>query len=182
MADMIAIARPYAKAAFEFAVEHSQIDQWASLLVHLAEIIADPLCVRFLTDPATTPEQHCQMLEAMLKKFKLTQTGDQGRHFIALLAHNKRLLVLASISQQFQELRSEYDKTLTVEVISFSELTKTQAKHLAERLSKRLQREVTLRVTLDPSILGGAIIRAGDLVFDSSVRTQIKNLGSILAA
>ena len=88
---------------------------------------------------------------------------------------------MGSIFQQFQHLRAEYEKTLSVDVVSFSELTKEQAQQLSEHLSRRLQRKITLNITIDSAILGGAIIRAGNFVFDGSVRTQIKNLGYILA-
>lgn len=182
MTDMTPVARPYAKAVFEFAVEHRQLDVWANSLECLTQIILDPLCTAFITEPATTPEQHCQLIESLLKRFKITCGGEYLSHFIILLAHNKRLLAIASICQQFLELRANYEKTLAVDVISFSDLTQEQATQLTKRLSRRLQREVTLNITIDPAILGGAIIRAGDMVFDGSVRTQIKNLSNALAA
>ena len=183
MTDMTSIARPYAKAAFEFALEHKEIPAWASLLEHLAQIISDPLCVAFITEPATTAKQHSQLLMTMLQRFKLMKSGsDHLQNFIELLAHNKRLLAITSIYQLFQDLRANYEKTLTVDVVSFSELSKEQTKHLIARLNQRLQREITLNITIDSSILGGAIIRAGDLVFDGSVQTQIKNLSNTLAA
>lgn len=182
MTDMTAVARPYAKAAFEFSVKHKQLDLWAPLLEALTQMIHDPLCVAFITEPSTTPAQHCQLLESVLKRFKIKEGGKYLSHFIALLAHNKRLLAMGSIFQQFQHLRAEYEKTLSVDVVSFSELTKEQAQQLSEHLSRRLQRKITLNITIDPAILGGAIIRAGNFVFDGSVRTQIKNLGYTLAA
>ncbi len=182
MSDMTSVARPYAKAAFEFALEHQQIDEWSSLLAKLAQIVSDPLCVEFLTEPSTTPQQHCQLLESVLKHFKLTKHNENLTNFVALAAHNKRLLAMESIYQNFQVLRANHEKTLTVDVISFSDLNKDQATLLATRLSQRLQRDITLNITIDPAILGGAIIRAGNLVFDGSVRTQIKNLSNTLAA
>lgn len=182
MTDMTPIARPYAKAAFEFAVEHKEIATWASLLEHLSDIIADPLCVAFITDPSTTPKQHCELLGTMLQRFKLAKDSVNFQNFVELLAHNKRLLAVSSMLQIFQNLRADYEKTLTVDVVSFSDLSKEQAKQLTTRLSQRLEREITLNITIDPTLLGGAIIRAGNLVFDGSVRTQIKNLSNTLAA
>lgn len=182
MTDMTPIARPYAKAAFEFALEHAEISVWATLLEHLTQIISDPLCVAFITDPITTPKQHCQLLEAVLQHFKHAKGSDHLGNFVELLAHNKRLLAVPSIYKLFQNLQANYEKTLTVDVVSFSELSKDQAKKLAMKLQQRLQREITLNITIDPSILGGAIIRAGNFVFDGSVRTQIKNLSNTLAA
>lgn len=182
MTDMTAIARPYAKAAFEFALEHKDLSAWSKILEHLAQIIADPLCVAFLTDPATTAQQHCELLKSMLRQMKVTHESDHLHNFIELLAHNKRLLAVPSVYQLFEILRANYEKTLTVDVVSFSELSKEQIKNLTHRLSQRLQRDITINITIDPNILGGAIIRAENFVLDGSVRTQIKNLSNTLAA
>lgn len=183
MTNMTSIARPYAKAAFEFAVENEQISAWASFLEHLAQIISDPLCMGFILEPSTTPNQHADLIEAVLKRFKLLPKNDEEMlNFVALLTHNKRLLAVPSIKELFQDLRADFEKTLTVDVVTFSTLTKEQEKSMKARLAKRLLREITLNITIDPSILGGAIIRAGNLVLDGSVRTQIKNLSNTLAA
>ena len=182
MTDMTPIARPYAKAAFEFAVEHKEILIWANLLECLTQIMSDALSVAFITDPATTPTQHCELLDAVLQRFKSVKSSAQFQNFIKLLAHNKRLLAVPSIFLQFQNLRADYEKTLTVDVVSFSDLSKEQKKQLTTRLSQRLERDITLNITIDPTLLGGAIIRAGNLVFDASVRTHIKKLSNTLAA
>jgi len=182
MADLTSIARPYARAAFDFALEHQQITAWSDVLERMAQIVVDPLCEAFITNPSATPEQHGQLMLAMLQRVNAGEDTKHIQAFIELLAHNKRLLVIPSIFKQFQELRAVYEKTLTVDVISFAALSKEQSEQLAERLSRRLQREITLAVVIDPSILGGMIVRAGNLVFDGSVRTQIENLGAALAA
>ncbi len=182
MADMTSIARPYSKAAFEFALEHQQIAAWADLLEQVAQIVQDPLCVAFITNPSSTPKQHSELVLNVLQTCKKSTTVANTQQFIELLAHNKRLLVVPAILKLFQDLRALYEKTLTVDVISFSALSKEQAAQLTTRLSRRLQRDITLAITIDPEILGGAIIRAGNLVFDGSVRTQIRNLSTTLAA
>ena len=182
MADMTSIARPYAKAAFEFAVAHEQITLWSDLLNTLTQIIADPGCKAFISNPMSTPEQHGECILAVLKTVKSLSGLTHAKQFVELLAHNHRLLALPSIETLYQELRSTYEKTMTVEVISFAELSNEQQARLTDKLSKRLLRQVTLSVSIDPTILGGAIIRAGHLVFDGSVRTQIKNLSTNLAA
>jgi len=182
MADMTSVARPYAKAAFEFALEHQQMALWSDFLQQLTQIMEDPACVAFITNPASTPEQHSQLLLAILKKLQVGADLSHGEQFVALLAHNKRLLVIPSINALYQALRATYENTLTVDVISFSPLSTEQVDRLTERLSQRLARQVTLAVSIDPAIVGGAIIRAGHLVFDGSVRTQIKNLSTNLAA
>lgn len=182
MADMTSIARPYAKAAFELSLEHQQIGAWSDFLEQLAVIISEPDCAEFLANPMVSSEQQVQLLMAVLTQLNIATDITQVKQFIELLAHNKRLLAVPSISKLYQECRASYEKTLAVEVCSFSSLSKEQIARLSERLSQRLQRQVTLSVSIDPALLGGAIIRAGDLVFDGSVRTQIKKLSTNLAA
>jgi F-type H+-transporting ATPase subunit delta len=183
MADITSIARPYAKAAFEYALDHQQISAWSVWLQQLAQLVCDVDCIAFIADPTTTPEQACALLLAVLKHIHKDETLSEGlENFVGLLSRNKRLLVLPSISNLYQECRAFYEKTLTVDVFSFTSLSKEQMTHLTERLSQRLQRQVTLSVNVDPALLGGAIIRAGNIVFDGSVRTQLKKLSTLLAA
>lgn len=182
MTDMTSIARPYAKAAFECAIEQQAIADWAALLEQLAQIISDPLSAAFISNPTTSPQQHSELLRAVLQHFKLAKNNEQFLNFVELLAHNKRLLAITSIADLFKTLRANYEKTLTVDVVSFSELSKDQMAQLTTRLNQRLQRDITLNMSIDPTLLGGMIIRAGNLVFDGSVRTQIKNLSSSIAA
>jgi F-type H+-transporting ATPase subunit delta len=182
MADMTSIARPYAKAAFEYALEHQQINAWSAWLQQLTQVVQDADCEAFITNPATTPEQQSSLLLAVLKRLDKEATSDALHNFVGLLARNKRIGVLTDIADLYQYFRAVYEKTLTVDVSSFTSLSTEQLRNLAERLSQRLQRQVTLSVSVDPALLGGAIIRAGNIVFDGSVRTQLKKLSTLLAA
>ena len=103
-------------------------------------------------------------------------------NFIALLAENKRLLLLPEIALQFEALRAEQEKTLVATVSSFSAFTKVQEQQLIESLSRRLQRQVTLEIKIDSSLIGGAVIRAGDFVIDGSVRGKLSKLSTELVA
>jgi F-type H+-transporting ATPase subunit delta len=94
----------------------------------------------------------------------------------------ERLILLADVYIQYQALRAEQEKTLEVKVSSYDSLTAEQQQKLSQSLSQRLQREITLNVTIDKSLLGGAIIQAGDLVIDGSVRGKLNKLRTSLAA
>ena len=183
MADLISIARPYAKAAFEYALAEDQLNAWEQSLALLANVTTDKQGIAFISNPSSSPEQQSQLLLGIFNKFKMgAEANSSMQNFIGLLAQNKRLLVLPAIAQLFADYRAGYEKTLTVEVDSFSELSKKQLSLLTERLSQRLQRKVSLSLTIDPSLLGGAIIRAGNLVMDGSVRTQLRKLSTLVAA
>lgn len=179
MSDMTTIARPYAKAIFEHALASKQLAGWSILLHDLSQAVLHPDARRFVENPVTTSEQQSQLFCSVFAKQGNTR---EIENLIALLAQNKRLSLLPDISAQFEVLRAEQEKTLTVTVNSFSTLTQAQQQELTGSLSQRLQRRITLDVNIDKSLLGGAVIRAGDLVIDGSVRGKLNKLGTDLAA
>jgi F-type H+-transporting ATPase subunit delta len=106
--------------------------------------------------------------------------NDAGKNFIRLLANNKRLAVLGEIYALFEQLKSQKEMSVDVEVASAFALTDDQANKLAEALKRKLGREVNLTSTEDKSLIGGVVIRAGDLVLDGSVRGKLAKLAETL--
>lgn len=181
MADNVTIARPYAKAVFNHAVAHNELGVWSVVLQALAQSVLDPVARAFICNPASNLQQQSQLLQCVISKTK--QDGlSLVDNFIQLLAANKRLLLLPDIQAQFETLRAEQEKTVTVTVRSFAPLTQQQTSQLVQSLSQRLQRHVLLDTSIDASLLGGAIISAGDLVIDGSLRGKLIKLGTDLAA
>ncbi len=179
MSNIATVARPYAKALFEHAIETGLLSQWTDLLYILTEIVSEEDASHFLTNPNVTAEQKIELLQAPL-------TGYAENTFLtnlfSLLADNKRLMVLPEIYEQFISLRAQQEKTLQANISSYYELTAKQQQQLSEVLSQRLQRKVTINLSVDKSLLGGAIIQAGDLVIDGSVRGKLNKLSTALIA
>lgn len=182
MSDSITVARPYAKAIFEHALSKQKLGEWSEILHDLAVAVLMPETQEFISSPDATAEQHVQLLLALFNKSKNNSEIESITNLINLLANNKRLLLLADIEVLFEAFKAEQEKTLIAYVKSFSELTKSQQQQLTTSLSERLQRRITLEIELDRSLLGGAVIRAGDLVIDGSVRGKLNKLGNRLAA
>lgn len=176
MADITTIARPYAKAVFELAVDTRQLGEWSAVLVALSQAVLMPASTQFINNPAVTTSEQQQLLMAVVSRLKSNVDIKLVEHFISLLATYKRLLLIPAIHTQFEQLKAEQEKTLTVNVSCFSPLTATQQEQLIKKLTNRLQREVSLEFTIDKSLLGGALIQAGDLVIDGSVRGQLSKL------
>jgi len=172
------IARPYAKAAFEFALEKGQLQQWSDLLSILSSVSLDLTIQELAQQPGISREK----LASLFINIAGDKIDQNGKNFVEMLATNKRLLALSEIKQTFDELKAEQEKSLDVSVISFSAMTEKQKELLAESLKKRLKRDITIDETIDESILGGAIIRAGDLVMDGSVKGQLDKLRNEIAA
>ena len=172
------IARPYAKAAFEFARDKQQLSEWSRTLNFAAQICANPEVATLLHNPEVGQEKVSEWLLGLKPEWFTAELGN----FIKILQDNKRLPVLVEISALFDIYRNEHEKRIDVEVRSAMSLSQQQMTQLADVLKKRLQREVRLQSVLDPSIIGGVLIQAGDLVIDGSVRGQLRKLNEELAA
>ncbi len=181
MADLTTIARPYARAIFEHAVCAQQLAPWSAKLYQLAEVVLNPLAKDFINNPDTTMDAHSKLLLSVCGKCGSFDDEKVLKNVVDLLAHHKRLLALPDIYLQFEALRASHEKTLIANVSSFAPLSKAQEEKLSKTLSHRLQRKVVLEVSIDPSLLGGAVIRAGDLVIDGSVRGKLGQLNRNLA-
>jgi F-type H+-transporting ATPase subunit delta len=171
MAENVTLARPYARAAFELARDAGQLAEWSVALRDMAEASEHSMLKPLLNDPAISPKQISEII--------ITGCGlSDGpmTNFVRLLAEGRRLGTLVEIAAQFEAYRSEEEKTIDVEVTSAAQLDEAQQKRLAESLQKRLGRSVRLHVSLDESLLGGAVVKAGDLVIDGSVRTRLSQL------
>ncbi|WP_273152733.1 F0F1 ATP synthase subunit delta [Methylophaga thiooxydans] len=176
MAEAITIARPYASAVFAIAQEKGELKAWSDLLMVLAQCVEQPEMQSIITSPAVSDEQAVSVLADIAGDL---MTAD-AKNFLLLLAENNRLLSLSDVTVLFEELRAEAEKSMTAEVISARELTAEQAANISAALKQRLGRDVTLNTSIDESLLGGAIIRAGDLVIDGSALGKLNRLANTI--
>ncbi|MGH8198400.1 MAG: F0F1 ATP synthase subunit delta [Steroidobacteraceae bacterium] len=176
MADRATVARPYARAAFAHAQEAKDLAAWSKLLGATAAAVADPQVERLLSHPHVTDEQLVELLFDVAKK----AGGEAGRNFLRTLAENRRLGHLPEIAAQFETLRAEVENVMDVEIIAAREIAAPQKKRLTEALKQRLGREIRMHTRIDETLLGGAIVRAGDLVIDGSLKGRLERLGSAL--
>ena len=176
MAEAITIARPYANAVFAIAQEKSELKVWSELLEVLSQSVADPAMQSIIASPSVGDDQ---VLGLMADIAGEAMTED-ATSFLALLANNNRLQLLSDIAVIFEELRAEAEQVMTAEVSSAKALTKKQQANIAAALKKRTGRDVTLNVEIDESLLGGAIIRAGDLIIDGSALGKLNRLANVI--
>jgi F-type H+-transporting ATPase subunit delta len=178
MAELHTMARPYARALFELAVENQSASGWSSLLDGLSMATADPQIAAWLDNPALTREQLSETLVAGLGKDAFAEGGN----FIRLLVENGRLKLLPEITSEFKRLLADAGRRVAVEITTAADVDLAQKKVLLEAIGKRLAREVDVSWSVDASLIGGAVIRADDLVIDASVSGELDRLRTILAA
>lgn len=176
MADNASIARPYAKAVFDLAQEANAYDAWSTALEQLAVISNDADFRTLVTDPRVDGSKVAELLTDLAKE----SLPNGGANFINLLVQNDRLEALTDISQQYGELVAKANALVNAEVITAQALTADQKSSLAQALETRLGLKVELAETVDASLLGGAIIKAGDLVIDGSAKGRIEKLTTAL--
>lgn len=178
MAELTTLARPYAKAAFEIAQSQKKVAEWSDLLAGAAQIAANKDFQQLLTNPRMAESKKSELILDCLEQ----ETSEQVANFFQVLAENQRLVLLPEIAALFRAYRADLERTVEVEVRAPFELTDEQQKKLAQALSKRLEREVSLETSLDKSLIGGVVVRTGDMVIDASVRGRLTKLAEALGS
>ena len=176
MAELSTIARPYAKAAFAVAVQDSALDSWSSMLGLASAVASQDSVSGLLTDPSLSTERVAQSFIEVCGE----SLDAKGQNFIRLLAENKRLVLLSEIAAQFEILKANQEKSVDVEITTAFEVSSEISEKLANALKARLKRDIRLATSVDKSLIGGAVIRAGDTVIDSSVRGKLKKLAEAM--
>ncbi len=176
MAELATLARPYAKAAFEAAAEANDLQTWSAALALAAAVAQQEKMQELISSPAYTTAQKGQAFIDVCGD----QLGEKAQNLIRTLADAKRIPLLPFIQQQFEALKALKEKAIDVEVSTAFELSAEMQNKLAKALSAKLDREVTLQSSIDKSLLGGAIIRAGDTVIDGSVRGRLAKLAEAM--
>ena len=176
MIEPITLARPYARAAFQFAVDNGAVDSWHEALVTVAAVVAEPSVAKVLDDPATTASQRAQTVATVLGDDLPTGVTQ----FVSVMAENHRLTLAGEVATLFAELRSALDAAANVTVTSAFDVADVTIEQLAASLTTKLGKTVEMTVETDSSLIGGAIIRAGDMVIDGSVRGRLHKLATAL--
>ena len=177
MAELTTVARPYAKAAFEYARDSGKLADWSAQLGLAAAVAGDEAFSAYLARPTLTAEQQA---DAFLKAAG-DKLGKDVQNFVTEIVHNKRIDALPAIAELFEAFRAELEQSASVTVAAAFELSDAQRDMLAGKLSEKLGRKIAIdEVTIDRSLIGGVVVRSGDLVIDASVRGKLNKLAATL--
>lgn len=174
MSQALTLARPYARAAFSLAREGGNAAAWTDALGFAARVAADPRVAQLLGNPQLAHADAVTLLSP-------DGAGEQFGNFLALLADNRRLAMLPEIAGLFAELRAEAERVVKAKVTSATDLPAEELATIKAALAKRFGRDVEVETAVDASLIGGAVIDAGDVVIDGSLRGKLTRLQSALS-
>ncbi len=174
MSENSTVARPYARAVHDIATERGQADAWSTLLAIGAAAVDDEGFQRLLGSPEHTQAALADLIIGICGE----HADELGRNFFRVLAENERLGCLPEIQLEYERLRAEAENVVDVEISSAVPLTEEQRERYAASLREKLGKTVRLHCDIDETLLGGAVIRAGDLVIDGSLRGRLERLAS----
>jgi len=178
MTEKATIARPYARAAFEFASEHDCLQQWSKLFGASSEVVSDPRVARLLGSPHVTDDE----LVSLVADAAGTTADEHAHNYLRALTHNRRLGLLPEIARQYEALRAETENVVDVELVAAMPIEPAQLERLVRALKQRLRRDIRIKTRIDASLIGGAFVRAGDLVIDGSLKGRLRRLATTMTA
>ncbi|MEM1243528.1 MAG: F0F1 ATP synthase subunit delta [Pseudomonadota bacterium] len=178
MIEKFTLARPYAKGAFTVAKARGDMNEWMDLMQYAAALVAEKRIAFILNHPEITQEKKINLFIELCKD-KLDAYREK---FLRLLGDYKRLRILPEISELFMQYVKKDEKHTNIKVITAFAIDDAQTKKIEASLAQRLQHDVSLDIEVDPKLIGGMLIKAGDLVIDGSVRSQLAKLQQELLA
>ncbi len=165
------IARPYATALYDLAEDQKAVAEIESGLARLYALAGESAdFARFLRSPVINADAKAAAVEALLKKGKAHPVVS---NFVKVVARNGRLFALPTIIQLFRERAAEARGEVSADVTSAAPLSKTQLSTLAASLKAKIGKAVTINEQVDPSLIGGLIVKVGSQMIDSSIKTKL---------
>lgn len=175
MSHALTLARPYARAAFALAREHAALPQWSQWLGFAAAAVLDARVSALLGNP--------RIAVATLRDLVAPPQADaRFTRFLDLLLENGRLAVLPDVAALYETLRADEERVLKARVTAAVALDAQQLASIRGALQRRFGRDVEIEARVDAALIGGAVIDAGDVVIDGSIRSKLARLHGALTS
>jgi len=176
MSELTTAARPYARAVFEMAHEADDLAKWSETLAFMGAVAANKDVQTLLASPRMAKQSGADAFIKLCDK----KLNGKAENLVKMLAENDRLSLLPEMSVIYETLKDEAEGSVEALVTTAKKLTQAEEKSIAAALKKRLGRDVKLKVSVDKTLLGGAIIRAGDLVMDGSLKGRLNKMTNVM--
>ena len=177
MAEIATLARPYANALFDLARGDNALNEWSNMLSVLLGVVGEEKVEIFLEAPENSAKEKALRLSELCGE----EIDDRARKLLLALAEHDRLNLLSEVSRQFESLKAEAERLLAVRIQSARELSQNQIEIFSDALKRRYGKEISLEIEVNNALIGGAVITAGDMVIDGSIRGKLNKLRDSLA-
>jgi F-type H+-transporting ATPase subunit delta len=177
VAEIATLARPYANALFDLARGDNALNEWSNMLSVLLGVVEEQKVGIFLQAPENSAREKALRLSELCGD----EIDDRGRKLLLALAEHDRLSLLSEVSAQFESLKAEAERLLAVKIQSARELSQNQIESFSDALKRRYGKEISLEIDVNNDLIGGAVITAGDMVIDGSIRGKLNKLRDSLA-
>ncbi|MDF1581918.1 MAG: F0F1 ATP synthase subunit delta [Methyloprofundus sp.] len=172
MSELATLARPYAEAAFKRAKETGNSQEWSDALAFLSVAIQDTDLSAIINNPKVSEDRLVQLMQDICQD----KVKNESFNFLKLLIENSRLYLAPQIAELFESYKAEDEGYVDVDVITAYALTKAEEQSFASSLKVKLNKEVNIHASVDSSLIGGFLVRAGDSVIDGSISGQLQQL------
>lgn len=177
MSELTTAARPYARAAFEMAEKAGSLTDWSNTLSFMSAIASNDDVKELLSKPEMAKQAGADAFVKLCDG----KLDDGSKNLVNMLAENNRLSLLPEISVLYEALKDEAEGSVEALVSTAKELSEAEANAISSALKKRLGRDVKLKISVDESLLGGAIVQAGDLVIDGSLKGRLDKMTAVMS-
>jgi F-type H+-transporting ATPase subunit delta len=177
MAESQTLARPYAEAVYGLAREQGSVDSWAGQLSSLVSITTESQ----ISDLINNPSAPTGVVAGVVNAVGATVLTDDAKRLVEAMAANRRLATLSEVKAQFEALKSEGEGRVQASVTSAAAMSAAQQTAIKTALDAKWSADVEIAFHVDPSLVGGAVIKARDWVIDGSVASQLKKLAAVIA-
>lgn len=182
MAELLTVARPYARAAFSQARSVDGLQTWDHILQVLRLAAQDAAFIAMHKNPSAEKTQSiallCDVVREAVKPGEAVM--NQVENFVRLLSLHQRIMVLPEIAVEYTALLEAHEKLVAVEVISSAPFDEAQRQAMQAALEKRFNSKVTVQYGIDENLMGGALVRSGNWVMDGSVKSKLARLSDCL--
>ncbi|MGR9013299.1 MAG: F0F1 ATP synthase subunit delta [Gammaproteobacteria bacterium] len=176
MSELATLARPYAAAVFKRSFETGTTEKWSENLAFISAVLKDKEISVVVDNPKVSKER----LSALMLDICQGQVDKEGANFLKLLVQNNRLTLAPTITKLFEVYKAESEGYVDVEVATAYAFSKEEKQRFTSTLEKTLSKKVHMNVTVDKSLIGGVLVRAGDRVIDGSIKGQLQQLAKRL--
>jgi F-type H+-transporting ATPase subunit delta len=176
MSDTQTLARPYAVATFKRAKETNKQKKWSEDLAFMSAVLSNENIAIIVDNPKISKQQ----ILAFVLDICQGQVDKEAENLLQLLIQNNRLTLLPIIAELFETFKTEDAGLVDVDVFVAYTFSKEDKAKFSSTLEKTLGKKVNMKVTVDKSLLGGVLVRAGDRVIDGSIKGQLQQMQKTL--